>query len=201
MSFSKRDKLLALLLPAILVLGVYELFFARSKIAECSQAAKTLEKTQATAPRPEEILAKERQLGKTTHEAGETQIKLEAAQQKWLCAVAFCATGSQRNERIEKLTSLLNKHDLRPMEDAEVDAGLKETKLSASTESLAKTIERLSPAQRPQLRRVRFHGRYADVLLALEELSQGETLALPVGLTMKTSDDPERRDWILFVWI
>jgi hypothetical protein len=201
MSFSKRDKLLALLLPATMIVAVYVLFFARGKMAECSKAALNLEKTRAKEPRPEEILAKQRQLDKATQGVEEAQVKLEAAQQKWLCAVAFCSTDSQRNERIEKFTRLLNKHDLRPMEDAEVDAGFKGANLSVAVESLAKTIAYLSPAQKPQLRRVRFHGRYADVLLALEELSQGETWALPVGLTMKTSDDPERRDWVLLVWI
>jgi hypothetical protein len=201
MKLSERDRRLALLLPSIAVLAVYGVFFARGKLTEWSRAAKTLEETRAKAPRPEELASQQRQLINATQETSNAEAKLHEAQQKWRYGTAFCATGSERNARIEKLTSLLNNHDLRPMEDAEVDAGVKDTKLSASAESLAKTITQLSPAQKPQMRRIRFHGRYLDVLHALEALTQGEALAIPVGLTMKTTSDPERRDWVLLVWI
>jgi hypothetical protein len=201
MKLSDRDKRLALVLPAIVVLAVYGVFFARSKLTECSRAAKTLAETRAKAPRPEELAAQQRLLLMATGETNRAQANLDDVQRRWLYALAFCGAGSQRNARIERLTSLLNSHDLRPLEDAEVDAGVKDTKLTACAESLAKTITQLAPAQKPQLRRIRFHGRYGDVLHALEELTQGETLAIPVGLTMKTTSDPERRDWVLLVWI
>ena len=56
--------------------------------------------------------------------------------------------------------------------------------------------------QKPQLRHLHFQGNYLDVKSVLQELAQGELLAIPVGLTMKqmkNSDD--RREWTLLVWI
>jgi hypothetical protein len=198
---TQRDQNLAVILPSMLVILVYGMFFFRDKVADCKRAAKGLADAEAKAPGAEQIAGQQRLLFMANQELHAAQTKLEEMQRQWRYATCFCGTGSLRNERVRKLTNLLNKNGLQPMEDDEADGGAKDTKSSSCADSLAKTITRLAPAQKPQLRRIRFNGRYAEVLQVLQELANGDVLAVPVGLTMKTTPDPVRREWTLLVWI
>ena len=81
------------------------------------------------------------------------------------------------------------------------ESGGKDAKVSASLESLIQKIAHLSSAQKPQLRRIRFYGRFVDVHDVLEELAKGPVLAIPVGLSMKSTIHPDLREWTLLVWL
>ena len=69
-------------------------------------------------------------------------------------------------------------------------------------ERVATLLKDKKPEVKSQLWRVRFDGRYEDVLAALEELNETEPLAIPVHLQMgeaKISTATHR--WTLFLWI
>jgi hypothetical protein len=196
---TERDKTLAMLMPALTILLVFGLFFVRGKAGELKRANDVLAK--AKAPNQAEMAAKLGERARVIQETNALQEKLVSLQKKWGYETGFCASGCPRHDRVEKLTNLLNKHHLTSMEDSEAEAGGKDTKVSPSLDSLIQKIGQLSSAQKPQLRRIKFNGRFADVHHALEELATGEMVAIPVGLTMKTTDDPDRREWTLLVWL
>ncbi len=196
---TERDKKLAMILPTLIILFGYGLFFLRGKAMELRRTNDAIAK--ATPPGPNEIAAKRNEAVKLMMQTQEMQTKLAAVQKKWSYETTFCAAGTQRHDRVERLTSLLNKHHLTSMEDAEAEGSGKDAKVSPALESMMKKIAQLSESQRPQLRRIRFFGRFADVHDALDELAKGPVLAVPVGLSMKSNDHSERREWTLLVWL
>jgi hypothetical protein len=196
---TERDKMLAMLLPTLIILMVYGLFFLRGKVLELRRTQDALAK--AKMPSAAEIAFKAAEANKLNKETQAIEAQLAAVQKKWSYETAFCAAGSQRHDRVEKLTHLLNKHHLTSMEDAEADSGGKDVKVSVPLESLIQKIAHLSSAQKPQLRRIRFYGRFVDVHDVLEELAKGSVLAVPVGLSMKTTVHPDLREWTLLVWL
>ncbi len=201
MKLNERDKILAILLPAIIVVAVYGVFFLRGKLADRTRAAKSLADARMTAPSHAQLAGQRMELSKLRKETDQLDGKLKLLQKKWSHETAFCVPGSQRHDRVEKLTNLLNKHHLSSLEDTEVESGGRDSKVNASLESVVQKMAQLSSAQKPQLRRIRFHGRFLDVHRALDELATGQVLAIPVGLTMKTTSDPDRREWTLLVWL
>ena len=199
MAMSNRDKMLALVLPALIVFIGYILFFFRGKLAENGKAAAELEAARAVAPSSEVVQTHE--LKVLELEKLRDEIKKELNENKSRCQalLAACAASTGRSERVAKLTRLMNKHDLDLLEDRNAEAA-KEGKLSRALEKLSERAADVG-GPRPELRQVRFHGRYRDVHQLLQELSQGDVFAIPVGLTMSTNSDPERREWTMLVWI
>ncbi len=106
-----------------------------------------------------------------------------------------------RIEAVEDLTALLN-HNRLTLVDEEPAEGTEAGKLPMALERVATLLKEKNSEVKTQLWRVRFDGRYEDVLRALEELSETEPLAIPVHLQMgeaKLSTDTRR--WTLFLWI
>jgi hypothetical protein len=197
---TERDKTLAMLLPAFAILLGYGLFVLRGKAGDVKRTNDALAK--AKAPSAAEIGFQRAEAAQAMQETQGIEAKLAALQKKWSYETAFCAAGTQSHDRVEKLTSLLKKHRLTPLENAEGDSANKDTKVSASLESMLKKIADQSAGQKPQLRRIRFYGRFVDVHDALEELAQGPVLAIPVGLSMKqASSESNLREWTLLVWL
>ena len=200
MKLSDRDKNLALVLPAIVVLVVYGVFFLRGKLAEQSQAARQLEAARSAAPPPEALEEQGRQVDLLKKLRADLQTQMHDTKSRWQALVAACTTPVGRNERVARLTRLMSDNKLDLLEDRNADTG-QDVKLSPALERLTERMRELSAGQKPDLRRLRFHGRYSDVHQLLQELSQGDVVAIPVGLTMKTNADRERREWTLLVWI
>lgn len=194
---TERDKTLAMILPALVIVMAYGLFFLRGKANELKRTNDALAK--AKAPSLAETAAKRVEAVKLTEETQVLQAKLAAVQKKWGYETVFCAMGTQRHDRVEKLTNLLKKYHLTSMEDAEAES--KDAKVSVPLESMMQKIAQQAPAQKPQLRRIRFYGRFADVHDALDELAKGPVLAIPVGLGMKTTSSADLREWTLLVWL
>lgn len=200
MKLSERDKLLALLLPAVVIALGYTLFVLRTKVNEVTRAENALAEARSKAPSRDVILVQNAQLQKVTKENAELKAKLDGLDRQWRYATAFCTGGGNRNERIEKLTALLNKYDLHAVEDAEAESG-KESSVSAAIEKLAQRVTHGATNAKPYVRRIRFQGTYADVHSVLDGLAQNDLLGVPVSLTMKQTDVPARHEWLLLLWI
>lgn len=197
---SERDKMLAMILPALVIGLVYGFFVLRGKVTELTRAQATLAKSKP--PSAAEIAVKRGEVAKAAAEMQTLEAKLAVVQKKWGYETAFCAAGTQRLERVEKLTNLMNKYHLTSLEDSAGDTGsAKDGRASPALESMMKKIAHLSDTQKPHLRRIRFIGRFVDVHDALEELAKGPVLAIPVGLSMKTTKHAELREWTLLVWL
>lgn len=203
MNLTERDKRVVLLLPAILVVAGYGWFVFAGKYEEQTRLTRSLEEARARTPNAPQLQAQQRYLSQLLRGVSYQQAELEAARQKWLLAAGACTEPALRNERIEKLTRLLQRQGLRLLEDGEVNTARdRDVRLPIDLEPLARQMTQVSGAAPPQLRRIRLHGRYADMERALQELGQGEALAIPVVLTMKAATETaDQREWTLLVWI
>jgi hypothetical protein len=93
-------------------------------------------------------------------------------------------------------------HELDIIEDCPAGSRHK-TKVSPC---LSEAVQRLSGSaadQQGHVRCVHFHGRYMDVLAALEAIARDESYpVVPIGLTMEEADaNSDVREWMLSVWM
>ena len=202
MTSSTREKLVLTLLPAALIVACYAwLGSVTGKTKLLLGLQQEVAKAETMAPTPTQLQMQERQLASLTGEINRQMLLQQDSRQAWEALVAKCASAEQRNERIEKLTGLLKRHNLSLLDDAEADGG-KDGRLSPMLENIGKLLAETPKKQKPQLRHLHFEGNYLNVKSVLQELSQGELLAIPVGLTMKQMKNSEdRREWTLLVWI
>ena len=195
-----RDKVLMLILPSLVVILGYGFFFLRGKVEASNSLAEGLVKAEAEAPSPARLADARQQKAGLQKEIAGLQSDIATLHKKWQNEAGCCARASRRNERVAKLTGLLSRFQMNILEDAEADPA-KDGKLSTSLDWMGQHLAQMSDNQKPQLRCIRFQGRYADVQRALTEMSQGEVLAIPLALSMKTIEDAQRREWTMLVWI
>jgi hypothetical protein len=199
---TQRDKFLAMVLPAGLILLGYGGWYRFStKSAELAATRKALDEAERTAPRPDLLRLQERQLAIIPAEIDKWQGDLKLAFERWEAVAGKCASAEERNERIERLTGLLNRHKITVVTDGEADPS-KGGKLPQALENLAKQFAETAKNHKPQLRQLHLEGSYFDVHGVLQELVLGDVLAIPVGLTMKPSKESDAKlHWTLLVWI
>ncbi len=195
-----------MILPALILslgYGVYFLngyYFGWGRFTEAVRAQKALDDALAKAPSAEMLAGV---LAKQKAAAGEVQAierRLESLRNEWKSVTNYSRASAERNERIKALNALMIRHGVSFIEENDVDAG-KDGNISVTLDQLAQRISQGEGSQRPTVRRIRFHATYHDLQDALYELSQGNVLAIPLGLTMKRLDDSQRREWTLLVWI
>ena len=96
---------------------------------------------------------------------------------------------------------MLNRHGLEMLDGSPAETS-DTAKLPKSLEQVVKLLGDKQHEFKPQLWRVRFIGRYSDVLLALEELQEAEPLAIPIQLQMAEARlGTTTRSWTLYLWI
>lgn len=194
-----RDKLLATVIPALVVLCVYS-FVVRAPKAEAIKAAqKELDQLQS---KDRGTPSQERQKLVALAREMETQTRaVEGLRQKWQAAVGRSAAPLCRPERIERLNQLLDRGGLRVIDG--IDAESARTSSDPPVmEALAKELGDSCGLPPPRVRVVRFVGKYGDVAKSLRALADGDVLAVPLGLTMKAGGEDETTlEWTLTVWV
>lgn len=69
-------------------------------------------------------------------------------------------------------------------------------------DKLARQMAESAHGQQPQLWRLRLYAQFPEMLRALDELANGEVVAIPVALIMKeTRKNSLAHEWLLLVWI
>ena len=198
---TNREKMLMLILPAALILGLYSFKLSglrtRHAGAEAARAA-----AQKTTPAPAQFQAERKRIAELNQELADVENQNRDWNVKWRKLQHDRSTDSTlRIEAIEDLTALLN-HNRLTLIDEEPAEGNDAGKLPMALERVATLLKEKNPEVKTQLWRVRFDGRYEDVLRALEELSETEPLAIPVHLQMGEAKlSTETRHWTLYLWI
>jgi hypothetical protein len=108
---------------------------------------------------------------------------------------------NERVAEIERVTQLLDRTGLELVSDAPGDEN-RQQQLPPDLEQAIKLLGRGTTNFKPQLWRIRFQGRYTDVVAALTELEEQCPLAVPVQLSMTeaTVDSPVR-NWTMLLWL
>jgi hypothetical protein len=202
MAQRNRENILLMVAPAVLIVIAYTWWFGVvGKTKMLLQGFQELDRAEKAAPAPEQFREPEMHQARLMRELDKYQKEQAVARQAWDALAAACASAEMRNERIEKLTTLLALHHLALVDDGEADAN-KGGSAPKALESLGKLLTENAKNLKPQLRHLHFSGNYVDVHALLQDLSRGEIVAVPVGLTMKPGPDGAvKREWTMLVWI
>jgi hypothetical protein len=199
MKSSPRDKVLALILPALLA-GVGYLFlyyWPEEKILNGQREQLIALRQKAPGVRMQ-LAQKQQQLAQADQELkalNDDMAKLEA---RWTSLVGSASTDRLTAEKIDQLTGLLIRHGLTVLEIGPAK-GDELARVPPALEAIAKRIGEKSGGKLPQYR-LRLSGSYLGLLRVLEHVNDREAVAIPISLTMKENEEGFR-EWVLVVWI
>ncbi|MBA4019317.1 MAG: hypothetical protein C0483_19295 [Pirellula sp.] len=216
MEQSNRDRVLAMLLPAILIALGYFLFFNEQKTLDEARAG--LLSAQAAAVSPEAVGMQRMRLAEMQKEASDlkTATALLMERRKELASVGSISP-VMRTQALRKLSGMLWERGLFPFEESALQG--ESTRLSPSFDGVLKTLAgppagtTVNPFSPPpvvssntsgeqRVWRIRFYGRYSDVLETLEALRDSGSPIIPISLTMSESrTETQWRSWTLLLWI
>jgi hypothetical protein len=199
---SARERVLTIVLPALLVVVVYGMFAFGGRQKALTKALDDLERTRAKAPAPAVLAGKQAEIKRVNLELETLQKNVAELKVKSDKLMTPFLQPEERQHRIDRLHDLLHYNNLVLLRESPAEGSKdgRDMRLSPSQDRLHKLLTEKSPAQhRPQLYRVDVAGRYLDMLEFLKALSEGDTIAIPLGLGMQ--DEKGRREWTLLVWI
>ena len=231
MKLTEREKILVLVFPAFLIFAGYIWIFGSSSQRELTNIRGQLAKTQAEAATPRQVWQQQTRLKQLSREIEKARTAKDDLQTQ---ADELCGrmTVSRRDMgAIDALTALFERYNLRLMDEVPVDggeaggmaisleeatrrlqealdepqAGSQPKRRSATYVTTAVTRRASGTKSEPNLRRLRFYGRFLDVLRALNELAEDENQAIPVSIAMEeiglAGMYSEFRTWTLLVRI
>lgn len=200
MNTEKRQKVLKMILPSAVVLTLYIWIFGMPAQSRLTDATEARDKARAEAPGAMELnLARQRTAMLIDHQRKMKTEKTELLQRVVAC-IAELGSGQGRTEKLQAVTSGLGRQGLTLLEDGKAGKEY-EAALSMVLKKELKSMEG-APAVDPVLWRIRFVGRYLDVLQYMENLFREKTPIIPMGLTMeKANPGTTHRIWSLLLWI
>jgi hypothetical protein len=202
---TNRDKLLILVVPAVLVVGGYGFWINSSngKQTEVSRLQQSVNKAAGTAPPPEQVAAQKMLVQSLNANLRKLEGDLAQEKRDWDAFASQAFNPATRAERVRKLNALLRDQGLTLLGDEPAEGGGgRGDRPSAALEAFGKAVAERSPQTKPKTWRVRLYGRYGSLARALSHLSLREALCVPVGLTMKEWDvNSPAQEWTLIVWI
>jgi hypothetical protein len=198
---TNREKLLLLVLPAALILAFYSFKLSGLRTRQAGARA-SLEEARKTIPTQPQFQVERKRIADLNLELADVVNQNRDRESQWRKLQEDRSTNSTlRIETIEDVTALLNRNRLE-LTDEEPAEENNAVKLPLALERVATLLKKNNPEVNTQLWRVRFVGRYEDVLRALEELNETEPLAIPVYLQMGEAKlSTEVRSWTLLLWI
>jgi len=200
MNTAERQKMLKMILPSAVVVALYIWIFGTPIQSKLSEAAEAREKARLDAPGAMELdLARQRMAMLKEHQH---KLKTEKSEllQRLVACTAELGSGKGRTEKLQTVTSGLGRQGLTLLEDGKAGKEY-EAVLSKTLEKELKSMDGAPPVD-PVLWRIRFLGRYLDVLHFMEDLFQESTPIIPMGLSMEKADPGATyRVWSLLLWI
>jgi hypothetical protein len=198
---TRREKMLMLVLPAAVILGLYGFKLAGLR-QRSTAAAAGLVAAQKARPTPAQLTAEHRRLAETSAQAAEIERKSAEWKVRWQKLQRSRGADSPlRIEAIEGITALLNHNRLQLIEGQPAETG-DGARLPAALDRVATQLAEKNQRPKVQLWRLEFVGSYEDVVRALDEINDTQPLAIPVHLQMQEARLTTRlRHWTLFLWI
>jgi hypothetical protein len=214
MGKTPRERILVTLLPAILALCGYMLFFNRSD--DLKGAVESRESARSAAVDQDAVLMERMKLADLREKSNELKAdktKFEA-RRKELALVRQTAP-AVRAEALRQLSSMLWSRGLHPFQESPADSS--DSQVSPSFDEVIRGLATpttptpgdLNPASdgdptanSRRLWQIRFYGRYNDVTTALESLRDSGLPIIPVSLTMSEArSETTWRSWTLLLWL
>jgi len=199
MKSSPRDKVLALILPAMLTGVCYIFFYYWPEQQTLGKQREQLLALRQKAPGVRMQLAqKQQQLEQVDGELKALQDDMAKLEDRWKWLAGSASADRLTAEKIDQLTGLLIRHGLTVLEIGPAK-GDNQAQVPPALEAIAKRIGEKTGGQPPQYR-LRLSGSYLGLLRVLEQVNDREPIAIPISLTMKENEEGFR-EWVLVVWI
>lgn len=202
MAMTSREQKLALILPALAVIAIYGLFPFRYQYARKTQV--NAEAARSKPPVKEVVLEQQSRLQVVQREIDDEAKQLATAEKRWQAAAGKGIGVPSWPQRIERLNEMFAAAGLQVIEAGDVES-IRDNRGLPALDAAARELTELSENQQPRRWQVRFRGTYADVHATLDQLANGNVIAVPLGLTMKAikgaADDFPWREWTLQVWV
>ena len=219
MKLTEREKTILPFLPVVAILLIYAWWFTivqRPKVRAVQE-----EHRQAVAKQvhPLDLMRRQREVDALSREVAVIE-KQKADLDRRVAEMTGTKSPSLRHSHNKALNELLDRHHLQVVEESPASQGsggklpksvtdvLGRLTQTAQSSSTGKTAKAGLPGQTPvkndaQVRSLRFTGRFADVMAAIEELSQNQDPpGIPIALSMAETDLlNEIRHWTLLVWM
>ncbi len=214
MNLTEREKLLLPVLPALLVFTVYTWVFgasAHTRMTEARNELAAMEQDAAGAGATQQIWMQRSRLNKLRQSIEQAQVRSAELRRRADELTGVLTAGRREIDAVDTLTSLLRRHRL-VLEDESSARAAETAGMAASLEEATRTLQEATAATQPSartrtgrsrsrvaaaqpaasrsdrhntpFRRLRFYGRFTDVLAALEELARTDDGAVAVGLEM-----------------
>jgi len=214
MGKTPRERIIVTLLPAILALCGYMLFFNRD--ADLKAAINSLESARSAKVGEETVFVERTKLADLRDESVEMKAEKAKLEERRTELAAIRQTApAVRAEALRQLSNMLWSCRLHPYQESPADSA--DSQMSPSFDEVIRGLSapttpttgvlNPAPAGEPtagsrRLWQIRFYGRYGDVATALESLRDSGLPIIPVSLTMAESrSETTWRSWTLLLWL
>jgi len=198
MDKAARERVLAVLLPTILIGAGYFTLFNRSKDLDAARA--DLAATELSAVPVEAVGVQLVELEKLRKQQDELKAdKARLAERRAELAAVGNPPAVIRTQALRRLSAMLWSQGLYPFEESPLEG---EGQLSPTFDETVRKLVGTNSRGDKRLWQIRFYGRYSDVVATLEALHKSESPVIPISLTMSESKiDTDWRSWTLLLWI
>jgi hypothetical protein len=197
-TITQRDKLLLVVLPALLIVIVYAFAFTKVPMGRLRALTTQLEAEQARSPRTIDIEAEKARARRLDRDLNKARAELQPLKEELGKLTASWTNSTERLLGNDMLSGLWAKHGLLLQEQQVL------TNESAVTPALQQLADRaratLGHGRYPVLWEVKLQGGFLSMLDALEELSRSDIAAVPVALEMGENPRLPGKAWKIRLW-
>lgn len=203
---SQRDKVLAMILPAICIAAAYLVFFLVPGNTQLEEMESRMRSAEAGIVSEDQLLAARQKETKLRNELIAVQKKIKLASDELDALASTVNKPVNQAVRVRRITELLKKHQMHIIETGFADraAGGADASFPAS---IAQVLNRLGERTKqtsvtPRVWRIRIVGSFTQAKQVLEQLCDDENYGVPIGLAMEESlEDTNLHIWTLTIWI
>ncbi|MBL8797620.1 MAG: hypothetical protein JNM56_27215 [Planctomycetia bacterium] len=199
MTSSPRDKVLAMILPALLTGLCYLYFYYYPAQQTLNKQHDALLNLRRNAPNVRmQLLQKQQKLAEAEAELKAVNDEYAQVEARWKALAGGPSSERLPAEKIEQLTALLIRNGMTVLE-CKPAQGEGQANVPPALQAVAKRIGEQTGGK-PAQYRLRVAGSYLGLLRVLERVNEREPVAIPISLSMKEHEEGYR-EWVLVVWI
>ena len=193
-----RDKLLLVVLPALLIVIVYAFAFTKTPLDRLRAITAQVEAERERAPKQLDIASEQARAKRLRRDLDKARAELQPLKEELGKLTSSWTNSTERLLGNDMLSSLWQKHGLLLQEQTVL------TNDAAVTPALQQLADRarstLGHGRYPVLWEVRLQGGFLNMLDALDELSRSDIAAVPVAMEMGDNARMPGKAWKLRLW-
>ncbi len=195
---TRRDKILLVVLPALLILIVYAFAFTKAPLERLRAITAQVDAARAGAPSEADIVAERARATRLSRDLERAKAELQPLKEELGRLTASWTNSTERLLGNDMLSTLWSKHGLLLQEQLVLT---NDTSVTPALQQLAdRARATLGHGRYPVLWEVRLQGGFLNMLDALDELSRSDIAAVPVALEMSDNVRMSGKAWKLRLW-